>query len=201
MLCSKTTWKKVEGALKRNWGGENEVEENHYVRLLWTLSRSPVQQRVWDEAPNNIVLSVADMSRGTTLLSSVLRSFRSISFVKTGNTLGNTIETVRPPPEDMADSETLTATFAMSWFWFPEAQFGCANGVVRTKVGYTGGSKLFPTYTSLWVFKLPAKVEPVENIILLFNLFYYFKRNRTVLRENKSRISIIALHNNITRSS
>ena len=141
------------------------------------------------------------MSRGTTLLSSVLRSFRSISFVKTGNTLGNTIETVRPPPEDMADSETLTATFAMSWFWFPEAQFGCANGVVRTKVGYTGGSKLFPTYTSLWVFKLPAKVEPVENIILLFNLFYYFKRNRTVLRENKSRISIIALHNNITRSS
>lgn len=124
------------------------------------------------------------MSRRIALLSAALRSFRSISFVKTGNTLGNTIETVRPPPEDMADSETLTATFAMSWFWFPEAQFGCANGVVRTKVGYTGGSKLFPTYTSLWVFKLPAKVEPVENIILLFNLFYDFKRNRTVLREN-----------------
>lgn len=141
------------------------------------------------------------MSRRIALLSAALGSFRSISFVKTGNTLGNTIETVRPPPEDMADSETLTATFAMSWFWFPEAQFGCANGVVRTKVGYTGGSKLFPTYTSLWVFKLPAKVEPVENIILLFNLFYDFKRNRTVLRENKSRISIIALHNNITRSS
>ncbi|XP_041457585.1 peptide methionine sulfoxide reductase-like, partial [Lytechinus variegatus] len=34
-------------------------------------------------------------------------------------------------------------------FWFPEAQFGCAPGVVRTKVGYTGGSKKFPTYYSL----------------------------------------------------
>ena len=61
-----------------------------------------------------IVRSVADMSRRVALLSAALRSFRSISFVKTGNTLGNTIETVRPPPEDMADSETLTATFAMS---------------------------------------------------------------------------------------
>ena len=48
---------------------------------------------------------------------------------------------------------------------------------------------------------LSYQLEPVENIILLFNLFYDFKRNRTVLRENKSRISIIALHNNITRSS
>ncbi|XP_015769672.1 PREDICTED: peptide methionine sulfoxide reductase-like, partial [Acropora digitifera] len=35
-------------------------------------------------------------------------------------------------------------------FWFPEAQFGCADGVVRTKVGYTGGSKPFPTYYSLY---------------------------------------------------
>merc|ERR1712165_66688 len=29
------------------------------------------------------------------------------------------------------------------------ARFGCANGVVRTKVGYTGGTKSFPTYHSL----------------------------------------------------
>merc|ERR1711997_14052 len=41
------------------------------------------------------------------------------------------------------------ATFGMSWFWFPEAQFGCANGVIRTRVGYAGGSKVNPTYYSL----------------------------------------------------
>jgi len=41
------------------------------------------------------------------------------------------------------------ATFGMSWFWFPEAQFGAALGVVRTKVGYAGGGKLDPTYRDM----------------------------------------------------
>lgn len=41
------------------------------------------------------------------------------------------------------------ATFALSWFWFPEAQFGGAPGVLRTKVGFTGGKKKGPTYYSL----------------------------------------------------
>jgi len=45
--------------------------------------------------------------------------------------------------------KTLKATFGMSWFWFPEAQFGAAPGVVRTRVGYAGGSKVGPTYYSL----------------------------------------------------
>ena len=42
-----------------------------------------------------------------------------------------------------------TATFALSWFWFPEAQFGSAEGVLRTKVGFTGGKKNAPNYYSL----------------------------------------------------
>lgn len=44
---------------------------------------------------------------------------------------------------------TKKATFGMSWFWFPEAQFGAAKGVVRTRVGYAGGDKLNPTYYNL----------------------------------------------------
>ena len=74
------------------------------------------------------------------------------------------------------DVTTKKATFGMSWFWFPEAQvffffvnfvyiywkwpyvlkpnflppqFGCAKGVIRTRVGYAGGSKKNPTYYSL----------------------------------------------------
>ena len=82
-------------------------------------------------------------------LRTVLRSLRAASCFKTGNTLGNTVEVAKPSLDIMADVETKTATFSMSWFWFPEAQFGCADGVVRTKVGYTGGSKPFPTYYSL----------------------------------------------------
>jgi len=45
--------------------------------------------------------------------------------------------------------KTKKATFGMSWFWFPEAQFGSAPGVVRTRVGYAGGSKDRPSYYSL----------------------------------------------------
>jgi len=41
------------------------------------------------------------------------------------------------------------ACFGMSWFWFPEAQFGVQPGVVRTRVGYTGGSHKDPTYQKM----------------------------------------------------
>ena len=37
----------------------------------------------------------------------------------------------------------------MSWFWFPEAQFGSTKGIIRTRVGYAGGSKVNPTYYAL----------------------------------------------------
>jgi len=47
------------------------------------------------------------------------------------------------------DVKTQKATFALSWFWFPEAEYGCASGVIRTRVGYTGGTTKFPTYTNL----------------------------------------------------
>ena len=43
------------------------------------------------------------------------------------------------------------ATLALHWFWFPEAQFGCAPGVLRTRVGYTGGKKKNPIYENMWV--------------------------------------------------
>lgn len=45
--------------------------------------------------------------------------------------------------------ETETATFALGCFWGPEAQFGAMDGVVRTRVGYAGGTKLNPTYREL----------------------------------------------------
>merc|ERR1712026_93144 len=37
----------------------------------------------------------------------------------------------------------------MSRFWFPEAQFGSTKGIIRTRVGYAGGSKVNPSYYSL----------------------------------------------------
>jgi len=49
-----------------------------------------------------------------------------------------------PPRES-----TETATFALGCFWGPEARFGALDGVVRTRVGYAGGSKADPTYHDL----------------------------------------------------
>lgn len=44
---------------------------------------------------------------------------------------------------------TRSAVFALGSFWRSESVFGCLDGVVRTTVGYTGGSKLNPEYRSL----------------------------------------------------
>lgn len=94
---------------------------------------------------NNI--QVIFMSRrSVSILNSIIRSLRTSI---TGNSGGVPLAIHRPSVVNMKDIKTKTATFAMSWFWFPEAQFGCADGVVQTKVGYTGGIKPNPTYHSL----------------------------------------------------
>ena len=77
--------------------------------LTYSSRATHIHHKVWDELYKNSL-----MSRGTAILTSILRSFRSISFPKTGNTLGTSMEVVRPPAEDMADGETERATFAMS---------------------------------------------------------------------------------------
>lgn len=47
------------------------------------------------------------------------------------------------------DIPTERATFAMACFWAPDALFGATVGVIKTKVGYSGGSKENPTYRNL----------------------------------------------------
>ena len=49
-----------------------------------------------------------------------------------------------PPPE-----RTRTATFGLGCFWGPDARFGALDGVVRTRVGYAGGTTPEPTYHDL----------------------------------------------------
>jgi peptide-methionine (S)-S-oxide reductase len=45
--------------------------------------------------------------------------------------------------------ETETATFGLGCFWGPDARFGAMDGVIRTRVGYAGGTKANPTYHDL----------------------------------------------------
>jgi peptide-methionine (S)-S-oxide reductase len=44
---------------------------------------------------------------------------------------------------------TETATVALGCFWGPDARFGALEGVVRTRVGYAGGSRPDPSYHAL----------------------------------------------------
>jgi peptide-methionine (S)-S-oxide reductase len=48
-----------------------------------------------------------------------------------------------------APTDTETATFGLGCFWGPDAAFGGIDGVVRTRVGYAGGTKSDPSYEVL----------------------------------------------------
>ena len=54
-----------------------------------------------------------------------------------------------PAIDAAAPAKTETATFALGCFWCPDAQFGILPGVVRTRVGYAGGTTENPTYHDL----------------------------------------------------
>jgi len=54
-----------------------------------------------------------------------------------------------PAIDAAAPARTETATFALGCFWCPDAQFGILPGVVRTRVGYAGGTTAHPTYHDL----------------------------------------------------
>lgn len=54
-----------------------------------------------------------------------------------------------PPMDRSPPTDTEWAAFAMGCFWGPEALFGALDGVVRTCVGYAGGTTSDPTYESI----------------------------------------------------
>lgn len=56
---------------------------------------------------------------------------------------------VREYDREAAGCRTDRATFGVGCFWGPDAAFGALDGVVRTRVGYAGGTKADPTYASL----------------------------------------------------
>ena len=67
-----------------------------------------------------------------------------------------TVEDGEPPltalqvdADALPPAETETATFGMGCFWGPDGRFGAIEGVVRTRVGYAGGTEPEPSYYSL----------------------------------------------------
>lgn len=48
------------------------------------------------------------------------------------------------------DTPYETATFGMGCFWSAECLYGGTYGVLRTKVGYSGGSAAAPQYRNMY---------------------------------------------------
>ncbi|EXC35376.1 Peptide methionine sulfoxide reductase A5 [Morus notabilis] len=67
-----------------------------------------------------------------------------------------------------------TAVFALGSFWRSEAVFGCLKGVVRTTVGYAGGSKNNPVYRSLGDHAESVQVEYDPRLISFRQLLDVF---------------------------
>jgi peptide-methionine (S)-S-oxide reductase len=61
--------------------------------------------------------------------------------------------------------ETETATFALGCFWGPDAAFGARDGVVRTRVGYAGGTTPGPTYHDIGDHSEAVKVEYDPDVV------------------------------------
>ena len=59
------------------------------------------------------------------------------------------METKSRPADDQERKSLQTATFGLGCFWGPDASFGAMPGVVRTRVGYAGGSSPDPTYQDI----------------------------------------------------
>lgn len=57
--------------------------------------------------------------------------------------------TATPPIDISPPKEVETLTCAMGCFWGPDCRFGAMDGVVRTRVGYAGGTTPDPTYHNI----------------------------------------------------
>jgi peptide-methionine (S)-S-oxide reductase len=74
-----------------------------------------------------------------------LQEATTVDLPKDGIIAGGSI----PPIDASAPAQTETATLALGCFWAPDSIFGSLDGVVRTRVGYAGGTTENPTYHNL----------------------------------------------------
>jgi peptide-methionine (S)-S-oxide reductase len=93
-----------------------------------------------------------------------------------------------PPARDadaLDPAETETATFGMGCFWGPDARFGAMPGVVRTRVGYAGGTDPDPSYHALGDHTEVVQVEYDPAVLDYGDLLEVFWDNHTWTRAGK----------------
>ncbi len=78
------------------------------------------------------------------------------------------------PLDADAPQEFDTATFAMGCFWGPDARFGSLPGVIRTRVGYAGGTTEHPTYRNIGDHAEAAQLDFDASVISYEELLQHF---------------------------
>lgn len=75
-------------------------------------------------------------------------------------------------------SENLeTATIGMGCFWGPEARFGSLPGVLRTRVGFSGGTSLNPSYRKMGDHTETVEIDFDSSILSYEEILLHFWKN------------------------
>lgn len=97
-----------------------------------------------------------------------------------------------------ADRKLETATFGMGCFWGPEARFGALRGVMRTRVGYAGGTTVEPTYRQMGDHSETVEIDFDPQLIRYEDVLRHFWRNHYPNRgeyRGRQYLSILRYHN------
>jgi len=122
-----------------------------------------------------------------------LKEGTTMDFPKDGVIPGDAI----PPIDTSAPAQTETATFALGCFWAPDSIFGSLDGVVRTRVGYAGGTTESPTYHNLGDHTETIQIDYDPTQISYEQLLeiYWDSHNPTVRPWSRQYMSIVFYHN------
>jgi peptide-methionine (S)-S-oxide reductase len=131
------------------------------------------------------------------ILVGCLREGTMVDFPKNGVIPGDSI----PLIDASMPAQTETATFALGCFWAPDSIFGSLDGVVRTRVGYAGGTTESPTYHNLGDHTETIQIDYDPTLISYEQLLeiYWDSHNPTGQPWSRQYMSIIFYHDSQQR--
>ena len=100
---------------------------------------------------------------------------------------------------DRQANNTQTATFSMGCFWGPDSRFGHLPGVLRTRVGYAGGTLPNPTYRSIGDHSETLEIDFDPEVICYSDILTLFWDSHDAVKDRNYKgrqyLSLLFYHN------